>query len=195
MSGRKTGAPAATDAPPVAAAGTAIGSSVIRMLQAYLGADEFRHGLQCYIDRFKYRNARTDDLWSVLGETSGKPVAQVMQSYTRQTGYPLVSVHLPSAQPAADRACTLALEQRRYLVRTSPEEPTDETLWWIPLTAIASASGPQVHTLALGFAGRRGGSTRARCRALTLRCMRGGGGAASGVAMQRCPSTAAPGRG
>ena len=68
------------------------GASVIRMLAAYLGADTFRSGLQRYLERHQYANATTEDLWQALAEESGKPVKQIMDTWTKQTGYPLLSV-------------------------------------------------------------------------------------------------------
>lgn len=53
------------------------GASVIRMLHRYLGDADFRKGMSLYLNRFKYQNTQTEDLWSALGEASGKPVRLV----------------------------------------------------------------------------------------------------------------------
>jgi puromycin-sensitive aminopeptidase len=52
--------------------------------------------LVSYINRYEYKNAKTEDLWSVLSEVSGEPVKELMDSWTRQKGYPVVSVQLKS---------------------------------------------------------------------------------------------------
>lgn len=44
------------------------GSCVIRMLVAYLGEEPFRQGMVKYLQKYKYNNAFTEDLWAVLGE-------------------------------------------------------------------------------------------------------------------------------
>lgn len=49
-----------------------------------------------YINRYEYKNAKTEDLWSVLSEVSGEPVKELMDSWTKQQGYPVVSVKLKS---------------------------------------------------------------------------------------------------
>lgn len=55
-----------------------------------------QRGLVSYIKRYEYKNARTEDLWSVLSEESGAPVKELMDSWTKQQGYPVVSVQLKS---------------------------------------------------------------------------------------------------
>ena len=34
----------------------------------------------------------SEDLWAALGEASGKPVADVMSTWTQQLGYPVLTV-------------------------------------------------------------------------------------------------------
>lgn len=67
------------------------GASVIDMLHHYLGADVFARGLRVYLERHKYANTVTHDLWKALGEVSGKPVDEVMSAWTSRPGYPIVS--------------------------------------------------------------------------------------------------------
>src|SRR3990167_8780239 len=69
------------------------GASVIRMLEQYLGEEIFRKGLQNYLSKFKYGNAKTDDLWTSLEKMSKKPVRKIMNTWTKQVGYPLVSIN------------------------------------------------------------------------------------------------------
>ncbi|EOY27183.1 Aminopeptidase M1, putative [Theobroma cacao] len=68
------------------------GSAVIRMLQGYLGDEIFQKSLGLYIKRYAWNNARTEDLWNVLSEESGIQVNSMMDSWTKQKGYPVVSV-------------------------------------------------------------------------------------------------------
>ncbi|XP_030928047.1 aminopeptidase M1-like isoform X4 [Quercus lobata] len=68
------------------------GASVIRMLQSYLGADCFQRSLASYVKNFACSNAKTEDLWDALEEESGEPVNKLMNSWTKQKGYPVVSV-------------------------------------------------------------------------------------------------------
>ena len=52
-----------------------------------------------YVQRHKWGNAGTRDLWAALGESSGKPVEEIMGCWTAQTGYPVVKVRLADDEP------------------------------------------------------------------------------------------------
>ncbi|KAJ4959351.1 hypothetical protein NE237_026462 [Protea cynaroides] len=68
------------------------GSAVIRMLQDYLGDDIFKRALAVYMKKFAWKNAKTEDLWDVLSELSGIQVHMLMDTWTKQMGYPLLYV-------------------------------------------------------------------------------------------------------
>ncbi|NND04214.1 MAG: M1 family metallopeptidase [Acidimicrobiia bacterium] len=68
------------------------GSSVLRMLEVYLGEDTFRDGIRRYLKAHSYANTETADLWSALEEVSGEPVGEMMHGWIFQGGYPRVSV-------------------------------------------------------------------------------------------------------
>jgi len=104
------------------------GGSVVRMLQAYLGRENFRRGLVRYMKKHAYSSAGTSDLWSCMEAASGQPVAQVMDSWTRQEGFPLLVVEEASQ---ALRGQRLHLSQRRFLADGS--NPSDQQVWSIPL--------------------------------------------------------------
>ncbi len=106
------------------------GSVLNRMLEHYLGEEEFREGLQHYLTFHAYGNARTQDLWEVLEKTSGKPIRSLMNGYTRQGGYPLLMVQ----GRAANSKGSLSIQQKRFLFdgRTDPKNPR----WDIPVSII-----------------------------------------------------------
>ena len=84
------------------------GAAVVRMLEQYLGEEQFRRGVRLYLQRHSYGNTRTTDLWDALEEASSQPVRAVMDSWIFQGGFPLVSGEL-------DRASgTLALSQQHF---------------------------------------------------------------------------------
>ncbi|KAF5204789.1 Aminopeptidase m1 [Thalictrum thalictroides] len=70
------------------------GASVIRMLQSFLGAEVFQRSLAAYIKQYACLNAKTEDLWAVLEKESGEPVTKLMNTWTKQKGYPVVSVNV-----------------------------------------------------------------------------------------------------
>ena len=60
------------------------GCCVIRMLEVFLGSEDFRRGLVQYMKQFEYGNALTDDLWAVLSKVSGKDVEKMMTAWTKE---------------------------------------------------------------------------------------------------------------
>ncbi|XP_022864268.1 aminopeptidase M1 [Olea europaea var. sylvestris] len=98
------------------------GASVIRMLQSYLGPECFQRALASYIKRYACSNAKTEDLWSVLQEESGEPVNKLMNSWTKQKGYPVVSVRVKGQK--------LEFEQTQFLLSAS----RGDGQWIVPLT-------------------------------------------------------------
>lgn len=98
------------------------GASVIRMLQSYLGAESFQKSLASYIKRHACSNAKTEDLWAALEEGSGEPVNKLMTSWTKQQGYPVVSVKVNNQK--------LEFDQSQFLSSGAQGEGH----WIIPIT-------------------------------------------------------------
>ena len=69
------------------------GCGVLRMLEQHIGADVFRDGVRTYLKAHAYGNTVTTDLWDALEDASGAPVRGVMDTFIRQGGHPLVSLH------------------------------------------------------------------------------------------------------
>jgi len=68
------------------------GASIIRMLYDWVGKEDFCKGMNSYLTTLAYQNAKTEDLWAHLEEASKKPIATVMSTWTKQLGYPVLSV-------------------------------------------------------------------------------------------------------
>ena len=117
------------------------GGSILRMLEHYLGADAFQQGLQIYIKRHEYANARTRDLWNALGEASGQPVAEIMDTWTSQTGYPV----LDTTVSRSDESIEVGLSQSRFLYDdVLGEGGADDTRWKVPVTARSASNAEPV---------------------------------------------------
>ena len=120
------------------------GGSILRMLEHFLGEDSFREGLRIYIKRHEYANARTRHLWEALGEASGQPVADIMDTWTAQTGYPVLDATVNRSGDAIE----VGLSQTRFLYDgvLGDSEP-DDTLWKVPLTARTASDAEPVRGL------------------------------------------------
>ncbi len=123
------------------------GGSVLRMLESYLGEDAFREGLRIYIDRHQYANARTRHLWDALGEASGQPVAEIMDTWTRQTGYPVLEASVSRSIDAVE----IGLTQSRFLYDAVADEgggdESDGATWKVPLTVRTASNAEPTRTL------------------------------------------------
>lgn len=108
------------------------GASVIRMLHHYLGDDDFRKGMNLYLTRHQYKNAQTEDLWNALSESSSKPVTEVMTTWTKQMGFPVISVS--SEQNGSKRV--LKLSQTKFTA--NGVDTKEEVTWMVPITISTS---------------------------------------------------------
>ena len=111
------------------------GAAVLRMLEAWVGPQDFQKAVNAYIEKFKYGNARAEDFWGTLTTVTGKPVDKVMASFVDQAGLPLVSVDVTCAG-GSSRA---VLSQDRYF-RDSAPAGAAAPLWQIPV-CLQSSSG------------------------------------------------------
>lgn len=59
---------------------------------------DFRAGMNLYLCRHQYSNTFTEDLWAALEEASSKPVASVMSTWTKQMGFPVITVESVSQE-------------------------------------------------------------------------------------------------
>uniref|UniRef100_H2Z0A6 Aminopeptidase n=1 Tax=Ciona savignyi TaxID=51511 RepID=H2Z0A6_CIOSA len=115
------------------------GASVIRMLHNWIGDESFRKGMNAYLKKHAYKNAFTEDLWEALGEASGKPVQQVMTTWTKQMGYPVLDVQI---KERTDNSITLSLAQSKFRANSMSKNIGVASLWSIPVS-FSSSSSPQ----------------------------------------------------
>ena len=104
-------------------------AAVLRMLESYLGEETFRAGVNAYIQQHQYANATANDFWDAQAKTSKKPVDQIMPTFVKQAGVPIINVK----SQCTGGSTTVTLDQRRYYYdREKFEAPNDE-LWQVPL--------------------------------------------------------------
>jgi hypothetical protein len=110
------------------------GAAVITMLEAYVGANDFRDGVRNYMRKHAYGNTVDSDLWREIQAIAGKPVLEIEHDFTRQAGVPLVRI-----EPAGRGS--------RLVVSRFAEDPDSlkgapETRWHLPLAIAASGHAP-----------------------------------------------------
>ena len=98
------------------------GGNVLRMLENYVGIENFRKGLKHYLTLYKYSNAEGRDLWNSIGKVARKPVDAMMKTWIDQVGYPVVDVKRNNSK--------LSLTQRRFL---SDGSRASKNRWAIPI--------------------------------------------------------------
>jgi aminopeptidase N/puromycin-sensitive aminopeptidase len=111
-------------------------AAVLRMLEAYLGKETFRAGVNEYLKQHQYGNATADDFWDAQAKTSRQPVNKIMPTWVRQAGAPIVNV---KAQ-CSGGSTSVTLSQRRYYYDRSKFEEANDQLWQIPLCLKSSAT-------------------------------------------------------
>jgi aminopeptidase N len=104
------------------------GSNMINMLHQFLGDEIFKEGIRAYMQKFAYKNAERVDLWRALSFVSKKDVANFMDSWVAQPGFPEVKVERDGSN--------LSLTQERFFL--NPPEKANNQLWQLP-------AGSEVH--------------------------------------------------
>jgi aminopeptidase N len=104
------------------------GLAVIRMLEAYVGEEDFRRGVRDYLNARLYGNAQTEDLWRAVQAASGQPILEIARSFTGQPGFPLLTAESPDCMRT--RGAEITLTQRRFAMDDASR--TNER-WEIPV--------------------------------------------------------------
>ncbi|XP_044302161.1 endoplasmic reticulum aminopeptidase 1 isoform X2 [Varanus komodoensis] len=136
------------------------GACILNMLQDYLSPEVFQTGLIKYLSRFSYQNTQNKDLWNSLSnvcptgaaadQNNGvcarsretistshwtknelHDVKTMMNTWTLQKGYPLVTVTV--------KGKNVHLQQEHFMKSSHLSSPTGN-LWHIPLTYMTSKS-------------------------------------------------------
>ncbi|MEK7586123.1 MAG: M1 family metallopeptidase [Patescibacteria group bacterium] len=102
------------------------GSAVIRQLAEYMGHDKFRSGLIHYLKKHSYKNTDTVDLWNSFEKESNQPIKKLMESWTKKTGYPVITI-------SKSRKGYIGHQERFFSSRISVRVNKEKTLWQIPL--------------------------------------------------------------
>jgi aminopeptidase N len=122
------------------------GQAVIRMLEAHVGEEIFRRGVQRYMRQHAYANTVTDDLWSAIEAAGGKDIKTIADDFTRQPGVPLI--HVEKTQPENGQVA-VTVQQGRFGVDEASRQPL---VWHVPVSAmsVGGADNPVSKALVAG---------------------------------------------
>lgn len=103
------------------------GAAVIGMFESWVGPDQFRTGVQKYLNQYAFRNASAPEFLDSVSSASNKNLSSAFSSFLNQAGVPLISVALDctAGKPV------LHLAQQRALPLGS-KGSTDQT-WQTPV--------------------------------------------------------------
>ncbi|XP_033329801.1 glutamyl aminopeptidase [Megalopta genalis] len=113
------------------------GSSIIRMMEDFITPTAFYRGIHTYLNKFQYDNAETADLLTILADVTWPNylnVKAIMDTWTKQMGYPVVNVKKSDNKYILTQKRFLADPDVRYNVSDSEYGYT----WTIPITYITN---------------------------------------------------------
>ncbi|CAG9795016.1 unnamed protein product [Diatraea saccharalis] len=120
------------------------GANLIRMLNHTISGELFHKGLVIYLNDWKYTNAEENDLWQAMSKaTSTEPslqgvsIVEMMNTWTRQAGYPVLNVTRDYYNGQAE------FHQRLFSSTKDPYSKMLDQLWYIPIS-YAVIDSPQV---------------------------------------------------
>ncbi len=117
------------------------GHALLRMLERYVGHEDWQRAIRQYLDEFAWSNATERDLWAVVSDESGVDISEIAGGYLNQPGFAVVSI---------DKSGEVT--QKRYVRQGLVAE---EKLWRIPMNVKYKADGQvrQTYMLLQGQAG------------------------------------------
>ena len=107
------------------------GGGVLSMIEAFLGPENFRAGIQHYMKKFEFKTATAHDFITAIGEKSPhiplETIQDAFNSFLEQPGIPHLTVALACDE---SKQSSITVEQSRYLPLGS--KGSTEQTWKIP---------------------------------------------------------------
>lgn len=69
------------------------GACLIKFLVGYIGYELFRKTMSNYINMYKWKCAKSDDLWNVFNDICQKDIKYIMNNWIKKPGYPVVNTY------------------------------------------------------------------------------------------------------
>lgn len=107
------------------------GGGVLEMMNTFLTPEQFRKGIQNYMNKYTFKNANADEFIAAISEASENIPADVIKtafnSFLEQPGIPYLTINTS----CEDGINKLAINQKRYLPLGSKGD-SDKQTWKIP---------------------------------------------------------------
>jgi len=107
-------------------------AAVVRMVENYVGPENYRNAIAAYLKKFSYANATGEDFWTTIAQSTGKPADGILSSFITQKSMPLISLR---ASCAGDKT-HVSLSQTPL----STSVPASTT-WQVPVCLKRSRNG------------------------------------------------------
>jgi tricorn protease interacting factor F2/3 len=98
------------------------GGSILRQIEGYIGAENFKKGLQDYLQTYEYDTASSQNLWEAFEQASEQPIGTMMKGWIEQAGFPLITVKKEGNK--------LQLAQQRFSYLPADSDQN----WQVPVT-------------------------------------------------------------
>ena len=103
-------------------------AAMLRMVESYVGEEKFREGINLYLRRNSWSNASAGDFSAAIADASNQQAADIIQSYIKQPGIPLVTMESHCDQGET----VLSLKQQRFYANRKKIGTSSQT-WVIPV--------------------------------------------------------------
>jgi len=112
------------------------GAAVLRALEFHTGEEAFRTGVRSYMQKYKYANTVTDQLWAEIEKASKTPVTRIAHDLTHQAGVPMVNM---LSSRCENGKTTVSLSQTHFAI---DETSTKARVWHVPVKVATLGGAP-----------------------------------------------------
>ena len=104
-------------------------AGVLRMVEGFVGEEQFRKGIVSYLTKFSFSNASGEDFWGEMGRVTGQPIDRILKAYIEQPGVPVITVTTKCTGTNTE----ITLRQERFRVTPKGTAPASNQLWAVPV--------------------------------------------------------------
>jgi aminopeptidase N len=106
--------------------------AVVRMVEGYVGPENYRSAISAYLKKFAFGNATGEGYWTTIAQATGKPVDGILSSFITQKSMPLISV---------TTSCTAGKTHVSLTQKPISTAAPASTTWQVPVCLKRSRNG------------------------------------------------------